>query len=292
MDSLTELYCLIDDFCHVFEPMWERHLIAVGAKRRRRPSTLSLAELMTLVILFHQLRFRQFKLFYLGYVCRHLRAEFPRLPSYHRCVELLPRCAAALSALFTLLKGECDGLSLADATALAVCDNRRISRHRVFQGLAQRGKTSMGWFYGFKLHAIINSKGELIRLKLTPGNVDDRQPMPELGQGLFGLLFADKGYLGKEVTETLAKQGIQLITPIRKNMKPVPRTDFEKALLRRRALIETVFDELKNLCQIEHTRHRSVANFVVNLMAGIIAYCLSDHKPTLSLTRVNLLPQA
>lgn len=212
MDSLTELYCLLDDFCRIFEPVWKRHLLASGAKRRQRPSTLSLAELMTLVILFHQLRFRQFKPFYLGYVCRHLRAEFPRLPSYHRCVELLPRCAAALSALFMLLKGECDGLSIADDTALAVCDNRRIPRHQVFQGSAARGKTSMGWFYGFKLHAIINSQGELIRLKLTPGNVDDRQPMPELCQGLYGLLFADKGYLGQELTETLAKQGIQLIS--------------------------------------------------------------------------------
>jgi transposase len=292
MDSLTELYCLLDDFCRVFEPVWQRHLLASGVKRRQRPSSLSLAELMTLVILFHQLRFRQFKSFYLAYVCRHLRAEFPKLPSYHRCVELLPRCAAPLAALFALLKGECDGISIADATALAVCYNRRIRRHQVFKGLAQRGKTSMGWFYGFKLHAIINSKGELIRLKLTPGNVDDRKPIPELCQGLFGQLFADKGYLGKELTETLARQAIQLITPLRKNMKPVPRTDFEKAILRRRALIETVFDELKNLCQIEHTRHRSVGNFVVNLMAGIIAYCLSDNKPTLSLTRVNLLPQA
>jgi transposase len=292
MDSLTELYCLLDDFCRVFEPAWKRHLLASGAKRRQRPSSLSLAELMTLVILFHQLRFRQFKSFYLAYVCRHLRAEFPRLPSYQRCVELLPRCVAPLTALFTLLKGECDGISIADATALAVCNNRRIRRHQVFKGLAQRGKTSMGWFYGFKLHAIINSRGELIRLKLTPGNVDDRKPIPELCQGLFGQLFADKGYLGKELAEILAKQGIQLITPLRKNMKAVPRTDFEKAILRRRALIETVFDELKNLCQIEHTRHRSVANFVVNLMAGIMAYCLSDHKPTLSLTRVNLLPQA
>lgn len=292
MDSLTELYCLLDDFCRVFEPVWQRHLLSSGVKRRLRPSSLSLSELMTLAILFHQLRFRQFKLFYLGYVCRHLRTEFPRLPSYHRCVELLPRCAAPLAALFAFLKGECDGISIADATALAVCDNKRIPRHKVFKGLAQRGKTSMGWFYGFKLHAIINSQGELICLKLTPGNVDDRQPMPELCQGLFGQLFADKGYLSKELTETLAKQGIQLITPLRKNMKPVPRTDFEKALLRRRALIETVFDELKNLCQIEHTRHRSVSNFLVNLMAGMIAYCLSDNKPTLALIRVNLLPQA
>jgi transposase len=292
MDSLTELFCLVDDFCRRFEPAWEQRLLTSGAKKRKRRSELSLSELMTLAVLFHQMRFRQFKIFYLDYACRHLRAEFPQLPSYNRCVELMPRCAAPLAALFEALKGQCDGISIADATALAVCDNRRISRHRVFEVGAERGKTSMGWFYGFKLHAIINSKGELIRLKLTPGNVDDRKPMPDLCKGLFGQLFADKGYIAQWLTETLAKQDLQIITTLKKNMKPVPRTGFEKALLRRRSLIETVFDELKNLCQIEHTRHRSVSNFLVNLMAGIVAYCLSDNKPTLKLTRVNLLAEA
>ena len=178
---------------------------------------------------------------------------------------------------------------IVDATPLAVCDNRRIARHRVFKNSAGRGKTSMGWFYGFKLHLIINSKGELIRRKLTAGNVDDRKPLPQLCQGLCGYLFADKGYLGQRLTQALAEQGIQLITTLRKNMKPVPRTDFEKTLRHRRCLIETVFDDLKNLCQIEHTRHRAVGNFLVNLMAGLLAYSLSDHKPTLKLMRINAL---
>ena len=289
MESLTELFCLMDDFCRRFEPAWERHRLTLGTQKRLRRSELSLSELMTLAVLFHQLRFRQFKSFYLGYACRHLRAAFPKLPSYNRCVELLPRCAVPLAVLFKALKGPCDGVSIADATALAVCDNRRIARHRVFKGSAGRGKTSMGWFYGFKLHAIINSKGELIRLKLTSGNVDDRKPMPTLCKGLFGHLFADKGYIAQWLTKELAGQAIQLITPLKKNMKTVPRTAFEKALLRRRSLIETVFDELKNLCQLEHTRHRSVSNFVVNLMAGILAYCLSDNKPTLKLMRVKAL---
>jgi hypothetical protein len=130
---------------------------------------------LTLVILFHQLRFRQFKSFYLGYVCRHLCAECPKLPSYTLC-----GAAAPLAALFDNLKGPCDGIAIADATALAVCDNQRIPHHKVFKGRVEWGKTSMGWLYGFKLHAIINSKGELLRLKLTPGNIDDRKPMPEL----------------------------------------------------------------------------------------------------------------
>ena len=291
MDSLTELFCLMDDFCHLFEPALEHRLLETGAKKRKRRSELSLSELMTLTVLFHQLRFRQFKSFYLAYVCRHLRAEFPKLPSYQRCVELLPRCVVPLAALFEVLKGQCDGISIADATSLAVCDNRRIARHRVFADSTKRGKTSMGWFYGFKLHTIINSKGELIRLKLTPGNVDDRQPIPDLCKGMLGQLFADKGYIAHWLTEALAQQNLQLITPFKKNMKPVPRSEFEKAILRRRSLIETVFDELKNLCQIEHTRHRSPFNFLVNLMAGIVAYCLSDNKPTLNLTKINCLAE-
>jgi transposase len=289
MDSLTELFCLMDDFCRRFEPAWQRRQLTSGARKRRRSNALSLSELMTLVVLFHQLRFRQFKRFYLDYVCRYLRPAFPTLPSYPRCVELLPRCAAPLAALFEALKGSCDGISIVDATAVAVCDNRRITRHRVFRDSAARGKTSMGWFYGFKLHAIINSHGELIRLRLTPGNVDDRKPLLTLCQGLFGYLFADKGYLGHRLTQQLAERDIQFITTRRRNMKPVPCTAFEKALLRRRCLIETIFDELKNLCQIEHTRHRSINNFLVNLMAGIVAYCLSDNKPTLKLMKVNAL---
>jgi transposase len=292
MDSLTETFCLIDDFCRQFEPAWHKRLLQSGPKKRRRRSGLCLAELMTLAVLFHQLRFRQFKSFYLNYACRHLRAEFPGLPSYQRVVELMPRCAAPLAALFECLKGPCDGVSIVDATSISVCDNKRIKRHRVFKGMAARGKTSMGWFFGFKLHAVINSKGELVRIRLTPGNVDDRKPVPALCQGLFGLLFGDKGYISKELAETLKEAGVKLITTLKKNMKPVPLTRFEKAILRRRALIETVFDELKNLCQIEHTRHRSANNFLVNLMAGIVAYCLSDGKPSLSLIHVNALDRA
>jgi transposase len=289
---LTETFCLIDDFCRQFEPAWHRRMLPHGSKKRQRKSELSLAELMTLVVLFRQIRFRQFKSFYPNHACRYLRAEFPRLPSYQRVVELMPRRAVPLAALFECLKGACDGVSIADATPLAVCDNKRIPRHRVFKGKAERGKTSMGWFFGFKPHAIINAKGELVRIRLTPGNTNDRKPIPEMCKGLFGLLFADKGYVGKPLAEMLQDMGIKLVTTLKKNMKPVALTAFEKALLKRRSLIETVFDELKNLCQIEHTRHRSINNFTVNLMAGIVAYCLSDTKPSLSLIHVNALIKA
>ena len=292
MDNLTETFCLIDDFCCQFEPLWHKQLLQNGTKKRRRPSELTLAELMTLTVLFHPMRFRQFKSFYLNYARRYLRAEFPKLPSYQRAVELMPRCAVPLTALFECLKGECDGISIADATPLKVCHNKRISRHKVFKDSAERGKTSMGWFFGFKLHAIINSQGELVRIKLTPGNTDDRKPIPDMCKGLFGLLFGDKGYISKDLAETLKDLNIKLVTSVKKNMKPATLSAFEKAVLKRRSLIETVFDQLKNLCQIEHTRHRSCHNFIVNLMAGIVAYCLSDSKPSLPLIQVKSLPKA
>jgi transposase len=283
MESLTELFCLMDDFCQVFEPEWKKHILTTGERQRDRAASLCLSELMTLTVLFHQLRFRQFKAFYFHYLKPFLRAEFPSLPSYQRLVELLPRTLPALSALFHQLKGQCTGVSIVDSTPIAVCDNLRIKRHKVFADLAQRGKSSTGWFFGFKLHAIINHCGELLAIKVTPGNVDDRKPIPEMSDGLFGKLLADKGYLAKWLSAELEAKGISLLSRVRKNMKKVMLDPFDEALLRRRAVVETVFDELKNLCQIEHSRHRSVNNFMVNLISGIVAYCLSPNKPKIAI---------
>ncbi|UAW63663.1 IS982 family transposase [Mycoavidus sp. HKI] len=283
MDNLTELYCLMDDFCKEFEPELNKKLLSSGKRQRLRATSLSLAELMTLVVLFHQIRYRQFKSFYLNHVCQHLREAFPNLPSYNRCIELLPRCNLALAALFETLKGQCTGISIVDSTPIAVCDNLRISRHRVFDGLAARGKSSTGWFFGFKLHAVINHQGELLGLRFTPGNIDDRKPVPDLVHSLFGKLYADKGYISRKLAQSLEDLGVALVTKVRRNMKPIVHTPFDQALFRLRSLVETVFDELKNLCQIEHTRHRSPINFAVNLLSGIIAYCLMPNKPKLPL---------
>lgn len=196
----------------------------------------------------------------------------------------MPSVLIPLCVYLQQRKGQATGLAFIDATSLAVCHNRRIYSHKVFKKIAKRGKTSMGWFYGFKLHLIINERGELLAFRLTPGNVDDRRPVPELTRGLTGKLFGDKGYLSKRLFQTLFEEGLQLITPIRKNMHNRLLPLFDKLLLRKRALIETVNDQLKNISQIEHTRHRSVANFMVNLVAGLIAYTHQPLKPSLNLT--------
>jgi transposase len=153
-----------------------------------------------------------------------------------------------------------------------VCKNPRIHHHKTFAGLARRGKTSTGWFYGFKLHLIVNDRGELLDFVLTPGNVDDRTPVPRLARGLFGKLFGDKGYLSKALRDELWRMfKVQLITGIRANMKNTLLPLLDKLLLRRRVIVETIVDQLKNISQIEHSRHRSPVNFVVNVLCGLIA---------------------
>lgn len=282
--SLLELFCDVDDFCQTFEPQWHQSLLQQGTIKRVRPTQLSTSEIMTIMIHFHQARYRDFKTYYTDYVQGHLQAEFPQLVSYTRFVELMERVLVPLMAYFYRCKGRCTGISFVDSTPLAVCHNRRIARHKVFDGVAARGKTSMGWFYGFKLHLVVNDRGELLAVALTPGNTDDRQPVPQLARELFGKLFGDKGYISGPLATQLLDQGLELITSVRRNMKNRLMLLVDKLLLRKRSIIETVNDQLKNISQIEHTRHRSPINFLVNLFAGLIAYCHQPKKPSLNLT--------
>lgn len=191
--SVLELFCAVDDFCKAFEPSWREHLRTDGEKRRQRPGQLCLSEVMTIMIHFHQSHYRNFKHYYQEHVQVHLRREFPGLVSYGRFVELMPRAVVPLAVYLRQRFGRCTGISFVDSTALPVCRNQRIHQHKVFDELAARGKTTMGWFYGFKLHVIVNDCGELLACQLTPGNVDDRKPLPALVQRLFGKLFGDKG---------------------------------------------------------------------------------------------------
>jgi hypothetical protein len=280
--SLVELFCDVDDFCQAISRWSDRQLLGAAPKRGRKPK-LSASEVITILIYFHQMRYRDFKSYYTKYVMVHLRTEFPQLVSYNRFVELMPLTILPLCLYLHTRLGVVTGISFVDATPLPVCHNRRIARHKVFAGLAARGKTSMGWFYGFKLHLVINDCGELLAFYLTAGNVDDRKPVPKLAQRLFGKLFGDKGYISQPLVDQLLTQDVQLITGIRKNMHNRLMLLRDKLLLRKRVLIETVNDQLKNISQIAHTRHRSVDNFLVNLLAGLLAYTYQPKKPALNL---------
>lgn len=242
---------------------------------------------MTILILFHQSHYRTFKAFYTEHGCEHLRSEFPTLVSYNRFVEFFPHALVPLLVYLHSCFGQCNGVSFVDSPKLAVCHNRRIRQHRVVRGLAARGKPSVDWFFGFKLHLVFNDCGELLTFKLTRGNVDDRAPVPAFAKRLFDTVFGDKGYLSQKLLKQLATAfGVELITPHRKNMKKRELPLLDKLRLRKRAIVETIIDQLKNISQIEHTRHRSPVNFLVNLVCGLIAYGLQPKKPSLQLDKL------
>jgi hypothetical protein len=282
MDILP-LFCDIDDFCRFFEPLWKQRLLTSGNRRRDRAGYLCLSEVMTIIVMFHSSSYRNFKAYYTEHVLKNYSGAFPRLTGYQRFVELMPAALVPLCGYLQTRKGTCSGISFIDSTSLKVCHNRRIHSHKVFAGCARRGKTSVDWFYGFKLHLVINDRGELLSLRLTPGNVDDRRPVPELVKELFGKLFGDKGYISQPLFETLYDDGVRLVTKLKTNMKNRLTSMFDKIMLRKRAIIESVVDQLKNISQIEHSRHRSVANCFVNLLAGLVAYTFREKKPSLNI---------
>lgn len=287
--SLLEMFCSVDEFCVAFEPTWQTTLLENGIGQRRRSPQLCLSERMTILIHFHQSGYRTFKQYYKEYVCVHLLRAFPKLVSYGRFVELMPQTIVPLMAYLRASYGQCSGISFIDATRLAVCRNQRIAQHKVFGGIAKRGKSSLGWFYGFKLHLVANDQGELLACQLSAGNLDDRKPVPMLARQLFGKLFADRGYLSNKLVAQLQDAyQVQLVTAARANMQGRLLHQLDALLLRKRAIIETIFDQLKNVFQIEHSRHRSPLNFVVNLFSGLIAYCLQPKKPALNLRSCSL----
>ena len=246
--SVLELFCDVDDFMLTFIPQWESSQMQAG-KRRKRAGQLCPSEVMTILIHFHQSHYRTFKAYYTEHVQVHLSKEFPHLVSYARFVALMPSMMVPLLAYLHSRYGACTGISFIDATSLVVCDPKRIHQHRVFAADAKRGKTSMGWFFGFKLHLAVNDRGELLACCLTPGNVDDRTPVAQMVKRLRGKLFGDRGYISAPLSQLLFEQGLQLITKLRKNMKNHLMHLSDKLLLRKRAIIESIIDQLKNISE-------------------------------------------
>ena len=280
-DKITELFCIIDEFCKEYDEIINKGLLG---KTFLRKSKMSKSEVMTITILFHLSGFRTFKHFYIFYVQKHMKKDFPSTVSYNRFTELMQQNIMPLSLfLKTCCMGKCTGISFIDSTPIRVCKNKRIKRNKVFKGIATTGKSTMGWFHGFKLHIIVNDKGELLNFTITQANVDDRAPLKNKRfiEKIYGKLFGDKGYLGKELFGNLFNDGIHLVTYLKRNMKNVLMPLMDKIHLRKRSIIETINDQLKNICQVEHSRHRSFDNFISNLISGLIAYTFLPKKPSI-----------
>jgi hypothetical protein len=279
--DITALYCCLDDFCEVFAD-WEAHQLIPSEQTRQRCGKLSRAEMLFIVVLFHLSPYKNFKTFYLYGIGHQHRACFGDLPHYDRFVSLMPRLFVPLMVLLHSLSGEQTGVYFADSSKLAVCHNRRIDRHKVFDGLAARGKTSMGWFYGLKLHFVINHKGQIMALKITPGNTADSTVLEEIAKHLSGKLYADKGYISRALFSKLWQRGLHLITGIRRNMRNHLMPLADKLMLRKRFVIETVLDTLKSEMGLEHSRHRSVKNAMVHILSCLVAYAFRPGKPSIA----------
>ena len=286
-DKVNEIFCIADDFCKEFDASIEKNsLRADGKKHRRRKGQMSDSEIMTILICFHFNTYRNFKHYYLSYVKGYLKDSFPKAVSYNRFVELESRVAVQMAMFLELFCfGECTGISFIDSTCIPVCHNKRIRRNKVFKGYAELGKSTMGWFYGFKLHLICNERGELINFMLTRANVDDRNEhvFNRLTDNVLGKIYADKGYISETLFTRLFSNGIHLVTGLKSNMKNKLMSVYDKIMLRKRSVIETVNDELKNVAQAVHSRHRSVFNFSMNILSALAAYSFFDKKPAINL---------
>jgi len=280
--KIIELFCLVDDFTKRFNETCQQKKIEYKKRKiRKRESRLTLPETMTILLLFQQSDYRTFKHFYLREVKANLKFLFPKLVGYPRFVQMISEIFFPMFWFVKEHQGIAQGLYLLDSTVLTVCHVKRASSHKVFKGAAKWGKTTVGWFFGFKLHLVINHYAEIVAFRLTAGNVDDRAPVPKLLKGMTGKAYADKGYLGEKLFKVLVQNGILLFTKLKKNMKNKLMTLMDKILLRKRAIIESVINLLKSSCQIEHHRHRSKWNFLSHLLAGLGAYCLRPDKPRL-----------
>lgn len=289
---LTELFCEIDDFCNTLSKDSLKLLPDNTRVQRIRHGKMTLSEMMTIVTAFQLSNYKHFKAFYLEAVCKNMAKEFPKRLSYARFVRQMPKTLHALTLFLKTKMGNPTGVAFVDSTSINICHNRRIKRNKVFKGVAALSKSTMGWFYGFKLHLMINDQGEILSCHISRGNVDDRKPLKNMAANLFGKLFGDRGYISKKLKSELKEQGVDFITTVKGNMKNKLMPLWDKLMMRRRFLIETVNDQLKNQLCLEHTRHRSPSNFVVNVISCLVAYCFKKDKPHLKYRKnqTTLLP--
>jgi Transposase DDE domain len=277
--QLVSIFCEIDDFCKELDTYSKHYFLTGPTKGKRGPACcLVVSEIMTILVMFQMSKYRDFKNFYNGLLCVYYKSYFPTLPTYERFVNLMKRAIFPLT-LFTQLKsGKRTGIYYIDSSCLPVCHLKRSKRHKTFDAVADYSRTSVGWFFGLKLHLVTNDKGELLAFKITRGSCHDSKEAASLLKTLHGLAFGDKAYLGKKLFQELFENGLKLITRKRKNMKEPSISAYEKQLLNQRGIIETVIGHLKHGYQVWHTRHRSIINAMTHLVAALAAYAIEPLK--------------
>jgi hypothetical protein len=285
--KLTEIFIACDDFCQEFQHYSISQAYQQPAKKERQ---MSESEMMSILIFYHHSGMKCFKYYYEQIILKLLRSYWKKPYAYAAFVAQIPRVNLLLFAFLSACRlATTTQANYIDSTKLVVAHNRRKQKNKTFQGLARTGKTSTGWFFGFKLHAVINQQGQLVVFRITPANVADNNHnlLTQLTQRRQGFLYGDKGYL-TALAEKFKERGLELITKYRRTMGLQPLSCQKYYYLQHRGLIETVFGCLKNLCNLDHTRHRSPLNFFVNIWSALIAYTFFDVFPAITPFRERL----
>jgi hypothetical protein len=283
---LTTIFVNCDDFCKSFLQNKISNHKKAGRKRK-----LTSSEVLTIMTYFHCSNYKTFKNYYTKHVQKYLKTEFPNLVSYNRFVELMQE-EFILSTLMALLSnnGKKTGIYYIDSFSLEVCRIQREKQHKVFKDLAQKGKTSMGWFFGFKMHLVINQNGEIMRFAITTGNTSDKNQdlVEHLTQGLTGKLFGDKGYISNPLFKRLFSRGLELKTKVKQNMKNKLMCFLDRILLKKRGVIESVNRIIKDVLGAASSRHRSPINYFSHLYSSLLAYAFYPNKPSIKISTKDL----
>ncbi len=263
-NHLSILLKNLKNFYQIYEK--QQHSYVIGKMPREKHMKLSHHEIMAITLLYHLSGYRNFRLFYEELLCKYLRNSFKNIVSYSWFIRLNKRYMHAMLCYLTSKMQSSHEVSYIDSTSLKACHIKRSYNHKTFKGLAEKGYTSVGWFYGFKLHLVIDIYGNIVDFCLTKGNKHDTYALDKLNKNIKGLLFGDKGYISQKKAKELEVLSIKLITKTRRNMKPKRLSKEEQALLRCRGVIETVIGQLKEMHHIENTKIRSFEGWIMNIL--------------------------
>ncbi len=289
-NKLIEIFIDVDDFC-LHADAWLSHTAHAHDFDWR--SNLHYSEAMTILIFYHHSGYKCFQYYYQKLVQTQLKSYFPTVVNYKYFLSFIPKLYPLMHIFlqWRCSQNERTGQYYVDSKKLPVCKNQRIHSNRVFRGIASRGKSSTGWFYGLKLHLVINNLGQVTNFLFTAANFADnnKDVLRTLFKDLQGHCYGDKGYITK-LFEYFFTNGLRLVTKVRKNMKARLIPLHERYALMKRGVIESVNDILMTVCDIEHTRHRSPINAMVHMNASLVAYDYLDQKPCVWLP--NLIDRA
>ena len=282
-NKLIEIYCFVDECVKILNEYYAENLAEHYYVYK---SGLSMSEMITIQILYHLSGYKTFEYFYNSLNYNYLHNYFPNIPNIKSFYERQKKTSVYLVGvlLMKISLSKKNGIFYIDSTKIEVCKASRMSRNKVFLNYAKKSKTSTGWFFGFKLHLVINELGEIVSYRITTGDVADNnlQLLQQLLSGLKGKCFGDKGYISS-LFSSFYENGLKIVTGLRANMKNQIIDLNEAKLLKKRGLIEAVNDILKSVCDLEHSRHRSVENAIQSMHCAVIAYSFLDNKPELIL---------